>query len=201
MLLLERGTFGGIVIKPHCFLLFIFFTTTQVFGQRAPVVEDTIAGITVGKSTLRDVQRRFGSRLILDEGSRHAVRWDGECEVFFDLEKDDSNKPDNLVRNIQLLNLGKGADRKSPCNRVATGRGLRLSDSPERMLALYGPARQLTREGTNVAFYRSNPHCPKGSKKAVILWNMDVEWVPGVGGIHTIDIEVENTTCDELNSD
>src|SRR5258708_15401011 len=97
-------------------------------AQQVPHVEDTIAGITVGKSKLADVQKKFGARLILDpKQGRHAVKLDGQCELFFDLESADSNSPANHVTNIELANLGTGAERGSQCDEFSTGRGLKLS--------------------------------------------------------------------------
>jgi hypothetical protein len=109
--------------------------------QSSPVVEDTIAGITVGNSTLGDVQQKFGRRLKVDEEvGRYAVKIDGQCELFFDLglEEPGPDQTNSRVMNIQLLNLGKGGDRGSPCNELVTGRGLKLSDSPDKMMRIYG---------------------------------------------------------------
>jgi hypothetical protein len=49
--------------------------------QHVPAVEDTIAGITVGKSTLGDVQRKFGRRLIVDESCVQSLNQRGKLPV------------------------------------------------------------------------------------------------------------------------
>jgi hypothetical protein len=188
------------VIRLHAFALILLVGTVRAFAQPAMAIEDTVAGITVGKSTLADVQRMFGTKLALYEG-RHGVRWDGACEIFFDLEDKGTEKPSSLVENIQLLNLGKGADKNSPCNRIATGRGLRLSDSPNRVRALYGPANTFVRNNMVSVGYNSKPRCPQGSKKAVVFRNMGVEWVPGSQELHDIDLGITKTDCSELTAE
>jgi hypothetical protein len=182
-----------------CLALFFLSLSSQILAQRKPHVEDTIAGITVGKSSFGDVQRKYGTRLILDQG-RYAVRWDGECELFFDLEQDHSDRPDNPVWNIQLLNLGKGAEQASPCNDVTTGSGLKLSDSPLRVRALYGRGKQKTLNGLTVFGYDSKPRCKKGSRQTVILHGMGVEWASEAQKINNINLGLSTKVCGEIDS-
>jgi hypothetical protein len=183
-----------------CIPMFLAFATFQTFAQQARTIEDTIAGITVGKSTFEDIQRKFSARLILVDG-RHAVRWDDECEIFFDFGLDDSDRPTNRVENIQLLNLGRGAQKQSPCHEITTGRGLRLSDSPQRVQTLYGPAKHFLRDEMTVIAYDSKPRCPRGSKTAILMHDMGTEWLRGAVGLHNIYLGITSSTCDELNSD
>ena len=182
--------------KTFRLLLLILFSASQIAAQRAAFIEDTIAGITVGKSTFADVQHKFRPRLIVDQG-RQAVRWDGQCEIFFDFEPY-SPRPNDRVQNVQFLNLGKGAAKDSPCNRLATGRGLRLSDSPQRARALYGPTKQSTLNNNFVLGYNTKPNCPDGSKRAVILHNFGVEWIPGSSVFQNIYLGITFTSCPDL---
>ena len=174
------------------------FALAPTMAQNHPAIEDTLAGITAGKSTFGDLQRRFGAKLIVDQG-RRAVRLDGECELFFDFDPDDP-KPTDQVKNIQLLNLGRGSEKNSPCNKLATGRGLRLSDSPERVRALYGLAKQFAENNNQRLAYDTNPHCPAGSKATVVLHNFGVEWTPDSAGLRDIDLGITRSNCGELNS-
>ena len=181
-------------------LLALLIAQSEKAAPKLPQVEGTIAGITVGKSSLADVQRRFGSKLILDETEgRHAVRWDGQCEIFFDLEKDNSNQPSNRVMNIQLLNLGKGADPESPCNQIATGRGLKLSDSPDAIQRLYGlPSSKFMRKQLSVARYENTHLCSQSTIHSFNLRNMFIEWSAESMVLQNISVSVERNNCDEL---
>ena len=184
----------------HAVILALLIAQTGKVAPKLPQVEDTIAGITVGKSTLADVQRRFGNELILDETEgRHAVRWDGQCEILFDLEKDNSNQPNNRVMNIQLLNLGNGAEPESTCNQIATGRGLKLSDSPDKIQRLYGlPRSKFTRKQLSVARYENSDLCSNSTVHLFNLRNMFVEWFGDSMVFQNISVSVERSNCDEL---
>jgi len=180
-------------------VVFLFIAANEVSPQHNTFrIEDTIDGITVGKSTLGDLHRKFGADLIIDQG-RHAVRINGECELFFDLEVDDSDQPADLVRNIQLLNLGRGTERQSSCNQITTGRGLRLSDSPKRVQILYGPSTSFMRNKMTAVGYYTRPRCQNGSERAVIIHDMGVEWLESENGLQNIYLGVTKTTCDEFN--
>jgi hypothetical protein len=180
--------------------LVLLFSSGRQIAQQVSVVEDTIAGITVGKSTFSDVQRRFGRNLILDKNERrYAVRWDGQCEVFFDLEKDNYDQPDNRVMNIQVLNLGNGAKRDSPCNKIATGRGLRLSDSPDMIQRLYGlPDSKFMRKQLSVNRYENSALCTLSTIHTFDLRNMFAEWSAESMTIQNISVSIERSICDEL---
>jgi hypothetical protein len=181
-------------------VLALLITPGRQIAQQVSVVEDTIAGVTVGKSTLGDVRRRFGRSLTLDKNEgRYAVRWDGQCEVFFDLEKDNSDQPDNRVMNIQLFNLGKGAERESPCNKIATGRGLRLSDSPDTIQRLYGlPTSKFMRKQLSVDRYENSALCSQSTMHSFDLRNLFVEWSAESMTFQNISVSVERSNCDEL---
>jgi hypothetical protein len=168
-------------------------------AQKVPAVEDTIAGITVGKSTLMDVQRRFGGRLTVDQSEgRHAVKLDGQCELFFDFEPGDSNQPNSLVMNIQLSNLGSGAQRGSPCDRFGTGRGLKLSDSPDMVQRLYGsPNSKFMRKQLSVDRFENSALCADPSKHMINSRNMFIEWLPNSNVIQNISVSIEHSDCDE----
>jgi len=190
---------GAAINKLLCLVPLFISALTPTLAQRTGTVEDTIAGFTVGKSTLGDIQRRFGRRLNLDRG-RKAVQWDGECEIFFDFDADNP-KPSDRVENIQLLNLGRGSEKGSRCNKLATGRGLMLSNTPERVRALYGSGKQFEEKNNERLGYNTVPPCSAGSKATVVLHNFGVEWTPGSMGLQDIDLGITRTTCDELNSE
>ena len=180
--------------------LILLIAPARHMAQQASAVEDTIAGITVGKSTLGDVQRKLGRNLVLDKNEgRYAARWNGQCELFFDLEKDDSDQPSNRVMNIQLKNLGKGAERESPCSKIATGRGLRLSDSPNTTQRLYGlPSNKFMRKQLSVVRYENSALCSQSTIHAFDSRNMFVEWSMESKVFQSISVSVERSNCDEL---
>ncbi len=169
------------------------------FAQRAPHVEDTIAGITVGKSTLADVQKKFGARLIVDEG-RHAVKLDGQCEVFFDLESEDSKSPSSHVTNIELANLGKGAERGSPCDQFSTAHELKLSSSPDAIEGIYGVSITLPRDRLTVDKFSNESLCEDRHKHAFTARTMFVEWLTGTKVIQRISTSIEAANCDDLRA-
>ncbi len=171
--------------------------TGMLAAQKAAQIEDTIAGITVGKSKLADVQTRFGTRLIVDR-SRHAVKIDGQCELFFDLESDDSNSPTSHVTNIELANLGKGAERGSPCDRFATERGLKLSSSPDSVTSIYGDsANTLPREKLTLDRFSNDVLCEDRHKHAYTARTMFIEWLTETKVIQRISASVEPANCDD----
>jgi hypothetical protein len=185
------------------FVILVLLTVPDILvGQHVPAIEDTIAGITVGKSTLRDVEDKFGKKLILDpKEKRHAVRWDGQCEIFFDFEKDDPSSPNNRVVNIQLLNLGHGIRVGSPCSRIATSHGLRLTDSPDALHRIYGaPSSLFARQQLTVARYENSGVCQKKALRTFWLKNMFVEWQTDSKVLQNVSISVEKGDCDELRS-
>src|SRR5580658_7661511 len=115
------------------FALALWVATGQEAAQHVFAIENTIAGITVGVSTLDDVQKKFGSELIIDQG-RYAIRWEGQCELFFDVDDKEPHINPRQIVNLQLLNLGGGPKLDSPCEGIRTGRGIKLSDSLESVL-------------------------------------------------------------------
>jgi hypothetical protein len=170
-------------------------------AQEAAHVEDTIAGITVGKSKLSDVQKKFGARLILDpKQGRHAVKLDGQCEVFFDLESADSNSPTSHVTNIELANLGTGAERGSPCDEFSTGRGMKLSSSPDSMTSIYGLSTTLPRDRLTVDKFSNDSLCEDKHKHAFTARTMFIEWVTDKKVIQRISTDVEPANCDDVRA-
>jgi hypothetical protein len=183
-------------------ILVLLTVPSIILGQHVPVVEDTISGITVGKSTLHDVAREFGKSLIVDpKEKRHAVRWEGQCELFFDFEKGGPIEEDNHVMNIQLLNLGGGTQPGSPCSKIATGHGLRLTDSPDALQRLYGePSSVFGRQQLTVARYENSGVCQKKALRAFQLKNMFVEWQTDSKVLQNVSVSVEKGDCNELRS-
>jgi hypothetical protein len=170
-------------------------------AQKAPHVEDTIAGITVGKSKLADVQKKFGARLIVDpKQGRHAVKLDGQCEVFFDLESDDSNSPTKHVTNIELANLGTGAERGSPCDAFSTGGGLKLSSSPDSINSIYDSATTLPRDRLTVDRISNDALCEDSHKHAFTSRIMFIEWLTATKVIQRISAGIEPANCDDLRA-
>jgi hypothetical protein len=170
-------------------------------AQEAPHVEDTIAGITVGKSKLADVQKKFGARLIVDpKQGRHAVKLDGQCELFFDLESDDSNSPTSHVTNIEFANLGNGAERGSRCDEFSTGRGLKLSSSPDSITSVYGLTTPLPLDHSYVEKFSNEVLFGAGRKLALTARAMVVEWSTDTKVIQRISTGVEPANCDDLRA-
>ena len=180
--------------------LALLATPAFQFAQQAAHVEDTIAGITVGKSKLSDVQKKFGTRLIVDQKQgRHAVKVEGQCELFFDLEKDDSDAPSNMVKNIELANLGKGAERGSPCDEFLTGQGFKLSSSPDSITSVYGPSMNaLPRDRMTVARLSNDAYCEDKHKHAYTARTFFIEWLSDTKVIQSISTGVEPANCDDL---
>jgi hypothetical protein len=169
-------------------------------AQKVPQVEDTIAGITLGKSTLGDVQKKFGARLIVDPNQgRHAVKVDGQCELFFDFESDDSTSPKSRVKNIELANLGKGAEPGSPCDEFSTGHGLKLSSSPDSFPPFYGsPTNTFDREKLTVDKFSNEKLCEDIHKHAYTARNFYIEWLTDTKVIRSISMDIEAANCDDL---
>jgi hypothetical protein len=190
----------------HAAAFTLLISTGTLIAQHVPVIEDTIAGITVGKSTLGDLQQKFGRRLIVDkEFGSYSVRIDGQCELFFNFGIDTPNpdQKNSRVMNIQLMNLGKGGEQGSRCNEFSTGRGLRLSDSFQRVLNIYGkPMGQLT-----IGEYEANGYdnikslCTSSSSpnRSVVVRDFGFDWSPKDKSIHSINMGVTSTTCGDLN--
>jgi hypothetical protein len=169
-------------------------------AQEPPRVEDTIAGITLGKSTLGDVQKKFPFRLIVDPNQgRHAVKLDGQCELFFDFESDDAASPKSRVTNIELANLGKGAEPGSPCDDFSTGHGLKLSSTPDSLPPFYGsPTNTFDRGKLTVDKFSNEALCEDKRKHAITAQNMFIEWLTDTKVIRSISIGVEPANCDDL---
>jgi len=168
-------------------------------AQKASTVEDTIAGITVGKSKFTDVQKKFGARLIVDKG-RHAVKLEGQCELFFDLESEDSNSPSSHVANIELANLGKGAERGSSCDQFSTGLGFKLSSSTDSIDGLYGLSTTLPRDRSTVDKFSNDKFCEDRHKHAFTERTMFIEWVTETKVIQRISVGLEPANCDDLRA-
>jgi hypothetical protein len=169
-------------------------------AQEVAHVEDTIAGITLGKSTLGDLQRKFRTRLIVDPNQgRHAVKVDGQCELFFDLESDDSTSVKSRVTNIELANLGKGAEPGSPCDEFSTGHGLKLSSSPDSLPPFYGlPTNTFVREKLTVDRFSNEALCEDKRRHAITARNFYIEWPTDTKVIRSISTGVESANCDDL---
>lgn len=169
-------------------------------AQKVAQVEDTIAGITLGKSTLGDVQKKFRTRLIVDPNQgRHAVKVDGQCELFFDFESDDAAGPKSHVTNIELANLGKGAEPGSPCDEFATEHGLKLSSSPDSLPPFYNsPTNTFEREKLTVDKFSNEKLCEDAHKHAFTAKNMFIEWLTATKVIRSISTDVEPANCDDL---
>jgi hypothetical protein len=170
----------------------------MLMAQEVAHVEDTIAGITVGKSTLGEVQKKFGTRLIVDQG-RHAVKIDGQCELFFDLESDNAASAKSRVTNIELANLGKGAEQGSPCDEFSTGHGLKLSSSPDSFPSFYGSSTNtFVREKLTVDRFANDALCEDKHKHAITARNFYIEWQTDTRVIQRISTGVESANCDDL---
>lgn len=173
----------------------------QQCTQHMPIIENTIGGITVGVSTLDDVQKRFGSNLTIDQG-RHAVRWDGQCELFFDVEDQGSHSDSRRIVNAQLLNLGGGQASDSPCEAIKTGKGIRLSDSLEHVLQVYGQptGRSVIHEALAIGYDNTKELCTSsaGPRDIVVIRNFGVDWSDKKKVIQSISMGVTRTSCDEF---
>jgi hypothetical protein len=168
-------------------------------AQEVTHVEDTIAGITVGKSKFADVQKKFGARLIVDKG-RHAVKVVGQCELYFDLESEDTNSPTSHVTNIELANLGKGAERGSPCDEFSTGHGLKLSSSTDSIDGLYGLSITLPRDRSTVDKFSNDKFCDDRHKHAFTERTMFIEWLTETKVIQRISAGVVPANCDDVRA-
>jgi len=116
-------------------LLPVLLLAGQVPAQHAATIEDTLAGITVGKSTLADVQRKFGPRLIVDQG-RRAVRWNGGYEIFR-LRNRISSSSERLRGEYSTAEPRKWIGQEFPLQQAgnrARAKTLRLSGAGSRAL-------------------------------------------------------------------
>jgi len=164
-------------------------------------IENTLAGFTVGVSTLDDAQKRFSDKLIIDQG-RNAVRWDGQCELFLDVEE--GNYPSNAKRivNIQLLNLGGGQAANSPCQSLSTGKGIRLSDSLDRVLHVYGQptGRSVIHGALAIGYDNTGGLCKSSAKSSdsAVVRSFGLDWSDEKKAIESISLGVSRTSCDEF---
>jgi hypothetical protein len=186
---------------PFAFVLALLITVGQQGAHHAPAIENTLAGITVGVSTLDDVQKKFGNKLTIDQG-RHAVRWDGECELFFDVEDEDLHSNPGRIVNIQLLNLGGGQAPNSSCGAIKTGKGIKLSNSLEDVFQAYGQptGRSVIHEALAIGYDNSKELCTSsaGLKDIVVIRNFGVDWSDKKKAIESISMGIAKTSCDEF---
>ena len=183
------------------FVVALLMAVGQQGGRQTPTLENTLAGFTVGVSTLDDAQKRFSEKLTIDQG-RHAVRWDGQCELFLDVEE--GNFPSNAKRiiNIQLLNLGGGQAANSPCQSLSTGKGIRLSDSLDRVLQVYGQptGRSVIHGALAIGYDNTRGLCKSSAKSSdsVVVRNFGLDWSDEKKAIENISLGVTKTSCDEF---
>ncbi len=183
----------------------LLILSCSITAQGVPMIEGTIAGLTLGKSTLGDIQKKFGHKLIVDKKmGAYAVRIDGQCELFlgFGPEKPNPDQEYSRVMSIQLLNLGKGAERVSPCNEFATGRGLKLSDPPEKMNSLYGKPNNTFVEKLeiieNMAKYDNVALlCAQKNMLKFNDGSMFIEWSVQTNIIQSISLSLDPVDCAE----
>jgi hypothetical protein len=182
-------------------VLAVLIATGQLGEQHAPAIENTIAGIMVGVSTLDDVQKKFGSKLRIDQG-RPAVLWDGQCELFFDVDDEESHRNPRQIVNVQFLNLGGGQAPNSPCEAIKTGKGIGLSDSLEHVLQAYGKptGRSVIHDALAIGYDNSKELCTSsaGPKEIVVIRNFGVDWSDKKMAIESISMGVTKTSCDEF---
>jgi len=170
-------------------------------AQLASPVENSIAGVVVGVSTIDDVRHKFGEAITNDQG-RIAVRWDGQCELFFDLEDEDPHSTPRRIANVQLLNLGGGQSPTSPCAAIKTASGIGLSNSLGDVSKIYGQptGRLLNHEVISIGYDNTKKLCLSSvtPNEIVVIRNFGVDWSNKKKAIQSISIGVTRATCEEF---
>jgi hypothetical protein len=184
---------------------FLLVSPGILIAQNAPIIEDTIAGITVGKSNLGELKHRFGSQLKHDQLTC-SVKLNGQCAIHFYIDDEGPIGNQSIIVNIALYNLAHGNSSGTYCENIMTGHGVKLSDSLQRVFDIYGKPSGHLRIGEyeaygydNVSNMRSLCNSSPSPGKVVKIRNFGLDWSRKFKLIHSIHAGITNTDCGELD--
>ena len=180
-----------------CASLVVLVFLGQGTTKHPSPVERSLGGLTVGVSTLDDAKRQFGHSIAMANGE-YVVQFD-HCRLVFTLEDAPKRQDSQRISAVSLERLSLEHGKAGDCDKLSTGRGLKLSDSFEKVRAIYGKPRQdFIRSGLRVLGYDNRAWCSDPEKKNIRFYGLGIEWSETQKRLVNIHIDVANTECDEL---
>jgi hypothetical protein len=183
-----------------CVCVAILLFPAESPASRGGSVELVLGGLTVGVSTLDDAKRQFDNLLTIERGM-YVVHFGKTCDLSFNLEDVPTGKTPHRILAVSLRRTSETSSELGECDNVITGRGIKLSDSLEKVQHIYGkPVQEFVRNGVRVLGYDNSSLCSRPSVKSIELNGIGFEWSESSKKLINIHVETSSVECLELRS-
>jgi len=182
-------------MKPSLAVLIATFALTAL-AQNGPI-EQTIAGVTVGASTLPDFTARFGDGQ--DVRGIVVVHPGDSCTLSAYADADQQHDP-KFITTVTLTATPQTSKASGPCLNLVTSKKIGLGSSPADVINVYGKPRfDSEKNGLRILRFDNSAVCKHKSGHPITLRSLMIRYDIKDTKIVEISISEGSYACDSLD--